>query len=152
MNYTASNPRRTVIARYTMSAVDPDSADEDSEFVILEIEQPTGNHNGGQLRFGPDGYLYIGMGDGGGTGDPLGNGQNLETLLGAMLRIDVDTTEGDKNYGIPADNPFAGNPKGLDEIYAYGFRNPWRFSFDPVTNWLWLADVGQHSYEEINIY
>lgn len=152
VNYTASNPRRTVIARYTVSATNPNIADKNSELVILEIDQPFSNHNGGQIVFGPDGYLYIGMGDGGSAGDPFGNGQNLKTPLGAMLRIDVNTRVDDKNYGIPPDNPFAKNSNGFrEEIYAYGLRNPWRFSFDPATNWLWAADVGQNNYEEIDI-
>ena len=152
VNYTASNPRRTVITRYTVNAANPDAADKNSEMVILEIDQPFGNHNGGPLRFGPDGYLYIGMGDGGASGDPFGHGQNLKTLLGALLRIDVDTIVDGQSYGIPPDNPFVGNPFGYqEEIYAYGLRNPWRFSFDTATNWLWLADVGQNAYEEIDI-
>jgi glucose/arabinose dehydrogenase len=152
LNYTASDPRRTVIARYTVSTTAPNVANEDSAWVILEIEQPFINHNGGGIAFGPDGYLYIGMGDGGSGGDPLGSGQDLNTLLGAMLRIDVNTTDGAKNYGIPDSNPFAGNSNGFrEEIYAYGLRNPWRFSFDPVTGWLWAGDVGQNAYEEIDI-
>ena len=152
VNYTAANPRRTVIARYSVSVADPDMADKDSELVILEVNQPFSNHNGGQLRFGSDGYLYIGMGDGGDAGDPFGNGQDLTTLLGAMLRIDVDTPMGGLNYGIPPDNPFVGNPSGFrEEIYAYGLRNPWRFSFDSDTDQLWLADVGQNLFEEVDI-
>ncbi|MBI1926737.1 PQQ-dependent sugar dehydrogenase, partial [Candidatus Poribacteria bacterium] len=126
--------------------------DKNSELVVLEIAQPFSNHNGGQIAFGPDGYLYIGMGDGGSGGDPFGNGQNLKTLLGAILRIDVNTTVGNQNYGIPPSNPYVGNPGGFrEEIYAYGLRNPWRFSFDPLTHWLWAADVGQNDYEEIDI-
>ena len=152
VNYTASNPQRTIIARYTVSGTNPDLADENSELVILEIAQPFSNHNGGGIVFGPDGYLYIGMGDGGSGGDPLGSGQDLTTLLGAVLRIDVNTTSGVTNYGIPPSNPFVGNPDGFrEEIYAYGFRNPWRFSFDPATNWPWVGDVGQNAYEEIDV-
>ncbi|MDH3216240.1 MAG: PQQ-dependent sugar dehydrogenase [Candidatus Krumholzibacteria bacterium] len=152
VNYTAASPLRTVIARYSVTATDPDSADYDSELVLVEVPQPFGNHNGGQIAFGPDGFLYIGLGDGGSGGDPLGNGQNLQTWLGALLRIDVDTTTVVGNYGIPVDNPFAGNMQGYkEEIYAYGLRNPWRFSFDPLTGRLWLADVGQADYEEIDI-
>ncbi len=152
VNYTASGPPRTVVSRFTVSGDDPDSADVSSEFVILEIEQPYANHNGGQLVFGPDGYLYIGMGDGGNGGDPEGHGQNRHTLLGALLRIDVDHPMEGIPYGIPADNPFVGNQDGVrEEIYAYGLRNPWRFSFDSVTGELWLADVGQNAYEEIDM-
>ncbi len=152
VDYTADSPLRTVVARYDVSAVNPDSALHDSEFVLLEVIQPYDNHNGGQIAFGPDGSLYIAMGDGGLGGDPLGNGQNLQTLLGALLRIDVDVTTPGTNYGIPSDNPFAGNAQGYrEEIYAYGLRNPWRFSFDYVTGRLWLADVGQGNYEEVDL-
>ncbi len=136
----------TVIARYKVSTGNPDEADPGSEVRILRIEQPFLNHKGGQLAFGPDGYLYIGMGDGGSEGDPLGNGQSLQTLLGKILRIDVD--HGDP-YGIPADNPFV-NGGGLVEIWAYGLRNPWRFSFDKLTGGLYIGDVGQDAWEEID--
>lgn len=115
--------------------------------VLLEIEQPYKNHDGGQIAFGPDGYLYIGMGDGGSRADPLGHGQNLSSLLGKMLRIDVD---GKPSYGIPADNPFVSTPNARPEIWAYGLRNPWRFSFDPKGR-LIAADVGQDLYEEVDI-
>ncbi len=152
VNYTASNPDRTVIARYSVKPDDGTAALKDSEFIILEVSQPFPNHNGGQLAFGPDGYLYIGLGDGGFAGDPFGIGQNPGTVLGAMLRIDVDSQSPDGNYGIPPDNPFAGNSAGFkEEIYAYGLRNPWRFSFDSVTGNLWVADVGQDTIEEIDI-
>lgn len=152
VNYTASNPQRTVVSRFTVSAADPDSADVTSEFVLLEVAQPYSNHNGGCIRFGPDGNLYIGMGDGGLAGDPDGNGQNPATLLGAMLRIDVDSPSGGLNYGIPPNNPFIGNTDGYrEEIYAFGLRNPWRFSFDAVAGRLWLGDVGQATLEEIDI-
>ncbi len=152
VNYTAANPNRTVIARFTVSDTNPDRADATSEFPVLEVGQPFSNHNGGQLAFGPDGLLYIGLGDGGSGGDPLENAQNLRVLLGKMLRIDVDTRSGNLDYGIPPDNPYVGNPNGYrEEIYALGFRNPWRYSFDPVTGWLWLGDVGQGRYEEIDI-
>ena len=149
--YTADVPLRSVISRFTVSA-DPDSARRESEEVLLEILQPYTNHNGGQIAFGPDGYLYIGLGDGGSSGDPENNGQTLSTLLGKILRIDVDSPAPELPYGIPADNPFAQNAFGYrEEIFAYGFRNPWRFSFDPVTGRLWCGDVGQSSREEINI-
>jgi glucose/arabinose dehydrogenase len=152
VNYTASNPDRTVISRFKVSATNPDVADPASEVVLLTFNQPYSNHNGGQVSFGPDGYLYIGVGDGGSGGDPQGNGQNLKTLLGTILRIDVNKQEGGKKYAIPADNPFAGNKSGYkEEIYAYGLRNPWRFSFDPVSKKLWTGDVGQNAYEEIDI-
>lgn len=150
LNYNRSNPVRSVIARYHVSPEDPDVADPASEVVILEYKQPFSNHKGGQLAFGPDGYLYIGTGDGGSAGDPYGNGQNTTTLLGKILRIDVNTTENGKNYGIPPDNPFRGTAS-RPEIYAFGLRNPWRFSFDPSTGLLWVGDVGQDEIEEVDI-
>lgn len=151
VDYTASNPRRTVISRYKVSS-NPDSAIVDSEFVLLEINQPYSNHNGGQIAFGPDGYLYIGMGDGGSGGDPLNNGQDLTTLLGAILRIDINSRQDTLNYSIPNDNPYVGNSSGYrEEIFASGLRNPWRFSFDALNGTLWAGDVGQYLYEEIDI-
>ncbi len=155
VNYTASNPRRTVISRFAVREGEENQADPTSELVILEAPQPFGNHNGGQLRFGPDGYLYIAFGDGGSGGDPQENAQNLSNLLGSIARIDIDNPEANRNYGIPADNPFLGalcGPLGCrDEIYAYGLRNPWRFSFDRDTGDLWTGDVGQNGFEEINV-
>ena len=152
LDYTASDPLRTVIARYTVAAGNPYQAVKNSEQVLLEVLQPYDNHKGGQLAFGSDGYLYIALGDGGFGGDPHGNGQNRSTLLGKILRIDVDATSGNVNYLIPSDNPFIGNALGYrEEIYAYGLRNPWRFSFDTVTGWLWAGDVGQNRIEEIDI-
>jgi len=152
VDYTAASPARSVIARYSVSDTDPKSAVKESETVLLEVSQPYDNHNGGQIAFGPDNYLYISLGDGGSGGDPQGNGQDQSTLLGAILRIDVDASEGGLNYGIPDDNPFAGNTEGYrEEIFAYGLRNPWRFSFDPDTGDLWTGDVGQNDYEEIDI-
>jgi hypothetical protein len=152
VNYTASNPDRTVISRFSVSAADPNQADPASEMVLLTFSQPFGNHNGGQISFGPDGFLYIAVGDGGSGGDPRENGQNLTTLLGSILRIDVDQQHGTKQYSIPENNPFANNPSGFrEEIYAYGLRNPWRFSFDTANGQLWTGDVGQNSYEEIDI-
>ncbi|HEU5292034.1 MAG TPA: PQQ-dependent sugar dehydrogenase [Cyclobacteriaceae bacterium] len=151
VNYTASNPRRTVISRFHVSS-NADVADASSEHIILEFDQPYSNHNGGQITFGPDGYLYIATGDGGSGGDPQGNGQSRTTLLGKILRIDVNGTEDGKQYAIPADNPYKDNTSGFrEEIYAYGLRNPWRFSFDLPTNRLWTGDVGQNSFEEIDI-
>jgi glucose/arabinose dehydrogenase len=152
VNYTASSPNRTVISRFKTSSSDPDKADKASELILLEFEQPYSNHNGGQLAFGPDGYLYIAVGDGSSGGDPQGHGQNRSTLLGNILRIDVDKRDGTTNYGIPEDNPFIDITQGFrPEIYAYGLRNPWRFSFDSKTGELWAGDVGQNSYEEIDI-
>jgi glucose/arabinose dehydrogenase len=152
VNYTAANPNRTVISRFKVSDANKNEANPNSEQVILEIPQPYGNHNGGQLAFGSDGYLYIAVGDGGSGGDPLGHGQNLTTMLGSILRIDIDNKANGKEYAIPADNPFAKNTNDYrEEIYAYGLRNPWRFSFDKETGSLWTGDVGQDLYEEINI-
>ncbi len=152
VNYTRDlGSPETVIAEFQTSATDPNAADPASERILLQVPQPFPNHKGGQLVFGSDGFLYIGLGDGGGAGDPLNNAQNLTSFLGKMLRIGVDPpfTSG-LQYAIPADNPFAAGG-GLGEIYAYGLRNPWRFSFEPVTNRLFVADVGQASWEEIDI-
>ncbi len=142
IDYTDVNGN-TVIARYQANG---NQADPGSEKTILHIDQPFPNHNGGAMLFGPDGDLYIGMGDGGAEGDPLGNGQNTGVLLGKLLRIDVD--HGDP-YSIPADNPFASGG-GKPEIWAYGLRNPWRVSFDRATGDLYIADVGQDSWEEVD--
>jgi glucose/arabinose dehydrogenase len=152
VNYTAPAPLRTVIARYSVSPTNPDKADSLSEQVILEVSQPYSNHNGGMIMFGLDRCLYVGMGDGGSVGDPQNRAQNLDSLLGKILRINVDTVTGVRQYGIPADNPFAGNLSGWkEEIYAYGFRNPWRFSQDKETKQIWVGDVGQDTWEEIDI-
>jgi hypothetical protein len=152
VNYTAPSPLRTVIRRFTVPPSTPNHADPGSGFTIIEILQPYANHNGGMLAFGPDGYLYIGMGDGGSGGDPQNNAQNRSVLLGKFLRLDVDDTTGSTHYAIPPDNPYAGNSSGFrEEIWAYGFRNPWRFSFDPQTGTLWAGDVGQNTREEIDI-
>ena len=151
VSYTADGPRRSVVSEFSRSASDPLKADPEIERVLLEVPQPDGNHNGGQITFGPDGYLYIGLGDGGGAGDPGNHGQNTSTLLGSMLRIDVDTVPEGEDYGIPDTNPWAltDGPE-RDEIYAYGFRNPWRYAFDEQTGDLWVMDVGQGLWEEIS--
>jgi glucose/arabinose dehydrogenase len=141
---------QTVIAEFQTSATNPNQADPASERILFTVDQPFPNHKGGQLAFGPDGFLYIGLGDGGSGGDPLGNGQNLQTLLGKMLRIDVDHTSPGLQYAIPPDNPFV-NGAGRGEIWAYGLRNPWRFSFDPANGRLFVGDVGQDRFEEIDI-
>lgn len=152
VNYTASGPERTIISRFSVSTANPDSADPNSEFEILSFRQPYSNHNGGCLKFGTDGYLYIGVGDGGSAGDPQGNGQNRRTLLGTILRVDIDNPSDGRAYGIPLDNPLVGNSDGYaEEIYAWGLRNPWRFSFDPPTGNLWAADVGQNRIEEVDL-
>ena len=149
--YSASSPRRSVLSRFSVNQSDPNIADPSSETIILEIPQPYKNHNGGQIAFGPDGYLYIGLGDGGSSGDPMGNAQNISTLLGAILRIDVESISENKSYGIPLDNPFVDINGAREEIWAYGLRNPWRFSFDAMTGSLWTGDVGQRNWEEIDI-
>lgn len=151
VNYI-NNSGNTVIARYTVTPGNPDAGDVNSEQILLTITQPYSNHNGGCTLFGPDGYLYIGMGDGGSGGDPQNYAQNPQSLLGKMLRIDVNTTGA--SYNIPSDNPFtaANDPNNAvrDEIWAQGVRNPWRWSFDRITGDMWIADVGQNVYEEVN--
>lgn len=153
VNYTrrVNLQLQSVISEFAVSTADPNQADSLSELQLLVLDQPFDNHNAGQLAFGPDGFLYIAFGDGGSGGDPFGNAQNLQTLLGKMLRIDVDSPPAPgKSYAIPADNPFA-NGGGLPEIWAYGLRNPFRFSFDPPTGRLFAADVGQSSFEEVDL-
>ncbi|MDN5850240.1 MAG: PQQ-dependent sugar dehydrogenase [Nitrococcus sp.] len=151
LSYTTSgNPLTSIISR--VRSVDSMTFDPATEEVILTLDQPFTNHNGGHIVFGPDGFLYIGFGDGGSSGDPLNNAQNLNNLFGALLRIDVDIMT---PYGIPPDNPFVGSggssAEPQPEIYAYGLRNPWRFSFDRVNRTLWLGDVGQDEIEEVDI-
>lgn len=145
VNYTDSLGN-TVIARFQAANPQDQRVDPSSQAILLNIEQPYRNHNGGAVVFGPDGYLYLGMGDGGSAGDPLNAGQSTNTLLGKILRIDIDAAQ---PYAVPPDNPFAGGG-GLAEIWAYGLRNPWRLSFDRLTGDLYIADVGQNSIEEIN--
>lgn len=147
--YSAASPRRSVLSRFTTGA--DGLGDRGSEEVVLEVGQPFRNHNGGMITFGPDGMLYIGLGDGGSAGDPQRNGQNLGTLLGTILRIDTEQPPENASYGIPADNPFIGQPGARGEIWAYGLRNPWRFSFDRETGVLWVGDVGQNALEEVDI-
>ncbi|MBQ97517.1 MAG: hypothetical protein CMP30_05905 [Roseibacillus sp.] len=157
VNYisSSSSPRgSTVVSRFTVSPTNPDDGMEASEEVILVVPQPEPNHNGGQINFGPDGFLYIGMGDGGGAGDvhgSTGNGQANDTFLGKMLRIDVEgSPDPGSPYAVPADNPFLLDPQVPDEIWAFGLRNPWRWSFDRKTGDMYIADVGQYEWEEVN--
>jgi glucose/arabinose dehydrogenase len=138
----------TVISMFRVSAGDPDQADPASEAMLLTVEQPFPNHNGGQILFGPDGMLYIGLGDGGSDGDPGGRGQSLTDLLGDILRVDVASGT---SYTIPPDNPFVGRTDARPEIWSYGLRNPWRFTFDPATRDLYIADVGQNAWEEVDV-
>jgi glucose/arabinose dehydrogenase len=147
---TGTGSGTSVVARYTRSSNNPLQADASSAQVLLTIPQPYTNHNGGCLKFGPDGYLYISLGDGGSAGDPQANAQNLNSRLGKLLRIDVNSTSGSLNYSIPSTNPFVGVANAQPEIWAYGLRNPWRFSFDRLNGDLWMGDVGQNVWEEIN--
>jgi quinoprotein glucose dehydrogenase len=148
---TSDTPHTSVVSRFTTKAGAKDELDPASEEELLRIPQPFWNHNGGTLVFGPDGYLYIALGDGGARDDPHGNGQNLETWLGDILRIDVDRKDPGKNYAIPADNPHVGTSGAQPEIFASGLRNVWRMSFDTKTGVGWVADVGQDTWEEINL-
>ncbi len=139
----------TEIVRYTVDPADPNRADPDSAMLLFLIDQPFGNHNGGQLAFGPDGYFYIGLGDGGAVGDPFDNAQDPGTLLGALLRVDVDSAE---PYAIPADNPFTGRDDARGEVWMIGLRNPWAFTFDAETGDLYISDVSQDGLEEIDFH
>ena len=145
--YSASSPRRSVISRFDVP-LSPGPIDLAGETIFLEVEQPFSNHNGGMIEFGPDGYLYIAFGDGGSGGDSLGHAQNLDSILGSLIRIDVTSADG--IYAIPSDNPYV-STAGRAEIWAHGLRNPWRFSFDQDTGVLWLGDVGEKSVEEIDV-
>lgn len=149
--YYSTTPRASIVSRFRVAKGNPARAIRESEERLMEIEQPYGNHNGGSIQFGPDGYLYIGLGDGGSAHDPHGNGQNLGTLLGSILRIDVDHKEPGKAYAIPKDNPFVDRPGARGEIWAYGLRNVWRLGFDRKTGDLWVGDVGQNRYEEVDL-
>jgi glucose/arabinose dehydrogenase len=150
VNYTDGDGD-THIASFNVDPTNADRADPSSEVQLLFVDQPYANHNGGVVAFGPDGYLYVGLGDGGSGGDPHGNGQKLGALLGKLVRIDVDRTSDGKAYAIPADNPFASTSGASPEIFALGLRNPWRFSFDRSTGDLWIGDVGQNTWEEIDV-
>jgi glucose/arabinose dehydrogenase len=141
----------TVVSSFDVPSPNADRADPNSESVVLRFDQPFPNHNGGALAFGPDGFLYISSGDGGSGGDPNGNGQRLDTLLGKILRVDVDGDDIDGRYAIPPDNPFVEDADASPEIWHYGLRNPWRMSFDRATGDLWIGDVGQGSWEEVDV-
>jgi glucose/arabinose dehydrogenase len=148
VNYTRSPDGATVLSRFLLSPADPDIALATGEEVLLLVAQPAANHNAGQLAFGPDGFLYVALGDGGGANDQFQNAQNRATPLGNLLRLDVEA--GIAPYAVPADNPFVGEAGILGEIWAFGLRNPWRFSFDRATGDLFIADVGQNLVEEVN--
>jgi glucose/arabinose dehydrogenase len=148
VSYSLAPDGHTRVDAYTMAGEEVDTA---SRRELLAVEQPYDNHNGGDLAIGPDGYLYFGLGDGGSAGDPHGHGQDTQALLGKVLRIDPSRPAGGEEYGIPADNPFADGADGAPEVWLYGVRNPWRFSFDAATGDLWIADVGQESIEEIDL-
>jgi len=151
VNYTSSSKGlHTVISEFKVGK-NKNQADPESEKILLSIKQPYGNHNGGNIAFGKDGFLYIGTGDGGSGNDPFNNAQDLSSLLGKMLRIEVDQKGDGLPYAIPKDNPFIKRTKAAPEIWAFGLRNPWRFSFDPVTGFLYAGDVGQNAREEIDI-
>jgi glucose/arabinose dehydrogenase len=145
VNYNPSGDQSTIISEFTLDSTNPDIADPSSERILMQFDQPYSNHNGGMVTFGPDGMLYIGVGDGGAADDPLLAGQDLSTWLGKILRVDVDGTP----YSVPSDNPFVGTAGAEPEIWAYGMRNPWRFSFDGTT--MYCADVGQNAWEEVDV-
>ena len=147
VHYTDLNGN-TMVSAYRVSTTNPDQADPATETILLTVEQPFANHNGGQILFGPDGMLYLGLGDGGGGGDPGGRGQSLADLLGDILRVDVSSGA---SYTVPPDNPFVGQAGARPEVWSYGLRNPWRFNFDAATGDLYIADVGQNVWEEVDV-
>ncbi len=150
--YTRKTPKLTnVVSRFRVTKDDPNQADPASEEELLRFTKPFWNHDGGTICFGPDGYLYVFHGDGGSANDPYDNGQNLKTLLGKILRIDVNKKDDGKRYAVPKDNPFVDHKDAAPEIWAYGLRNVWRMAFDRKTGQLWAADVGQNLYEEIDL-
>jgi glucose/arabinose dehydrogenase len=153
LDYIADNPRRTIVSEWSVleAGTVGSLANTTSERILLEVMQPHSNHNGGAIEFGPDGYLYVALGDGGSANDPDENGQDPSTLLGSILRIDIDTGDPSISYQIPDDNPFVGQSSKRGEIWAYGLRNPWRFSFDRLTGDLWAGDVGQNKFEEVDL-
>ncbi|MBM82704.1 MAG: glucose dehydrogenase [Planctomycetaceae bacterium] len=151
ISYTLVDKHINILSRFKVSKKDPNKADPKSEEVVMKIQQPFANHNGGPIKFGKDGYLYLAMGDGGGRNEPEQTAQDLTNVMGSMLRIDINNKDEGKNYAIPKDNPFIGRKGAKPEIYAYGFRNPWQISFDRETGDLWVADVGQDLWEEIHV-
>jgi hypothetical protein len=151
VHYTARPDGDTRVMEYRVSKADPNRADVTTRRTILKVDQPFRWHNGGMMMFGPDGMLWLGLGDGGVKNDPDDHGQNPRTLLGSILRFDVDRRTGRKAYGIPPDNPFTDGQDGAPEVWAYGLRNPWRFDFDPRRQLIFIADVGEHQFEEINV-
>ncbi|NVB37094.1 PQQ-dependent sugar dehydrogenase [Pseudenhygromyxa sp. WMMC2535] len=150
VHYSPSGELRSRVSEFSLDPENPDAVDPDSERIIYEKSQPLGNHNGGQVAFGPDGYLYFSIGDGGDQGDPNNRAQDLSTYFGKIMRVDI-TPSGDEGYSIPADNPFVDDADVLPEIWAYGLRNPWRFGWDPATGWMYAGDVGQNAWEELDI-
>ena len=148
--YSAQNPKRGVLSKFNTHE-DGATADKSTEQIILEVRQPWGNHNGGTVLFGPDGLIYVGIGDGGAANDPHNNGQNKNTLLGSIIRIDITNPTKEKPYAIPTDNPLVGEDGVSEELWAWGLRNPWRMSFDRATGQLWVGDVGQNAWEEVDI-
>lgn len=151
VNYTRRDNHHTIVSRFKVSQTNPQQADPTSEEILLDIPQPFQNHNGGSIEFGPDGYLYVALGDGGSRNDPVASGQDRSDLLASILRIDVNQKSDGRNYAIPADNPLVGVDGCRPEIFAYGLRNPWRISFDRKGGRLWCGDVGQELWEEVNV-